>query len=92
MDAKNGPFASIVEGLAAALEKQRKRTVRDICNQVGEEFETLKADQNQRRSSRVQSNVNTNEKMIDERLEKLERSRGQVIHVLDQLKLQYHVE
>ena len=84
-DMKDGPFARIVQG----LEKQCRRTVSEVCTQIKEELDTLKADREQHQPAKERSNVRAENKEIIEQLAKLEHNRRQVIFVLDELKPQY---
>lgn len=88
-DMKDGPFARIVQGLEEACEKQRRRTVSEVCTQIKEELDTLKADREQHQPAKERSNVRAENKEIIEQLAKLEHNRRQVMFVLDELKPQY---
>ena len=91
-DMNAGPFASILQGLEAACEKQRRRTVSEVCTQIQEELDTLKTDREQHQPAKERSDVSAEDKQIIEQLAKLEHQRRQVMLVLDELKPQYGFE
>ena len=90
-DVNNGPFSHIEKGLTAALKNQCNRTVEDICSKVMIEFDALKVDFERWKTTKDQGRAQYEHEEMMKKLIKLDVKRQEVLHKLNQLKVQYDV-